>query len=57
MKTVAEDKVPVAKLEVERISLTCSTPFDVVVASLKSAVGQADMVEFFKETTAAVSFA
>jgi uncharacterized protein (DUF302 family) len=57
MKTVAEDKVPVARLEVERISLTCSTPFDVVVASLKSAVGQADMVEFFKATTAAVSFA
>ena len=47
----------IAKVEVERFSLTCSKPFDAVVAALKSAVGQPDMVEFFKATRAADSFA
>ena len=46
----------IAKVEVERFSLTSSKPFDAVVATLKSAVGQPDMVEFFKETRAANSF-
>ncbi|MBR0963144.1 DUF302 domain-containing protein [Bradyrhizobium diazoefficiens] len=47
----------IAKVEVERFSLTSSKPFDAVVAALKSAVGQPDMVEFFKETRATNSFA
>lgn len=47
----------VAKVEVERFSLTSSKPFDAVVAALKSAVGQPDMIEFFKATRAANSFA
>ena len=46
----------IAKVEVERFSLTCSKPFDTVLAALKSAVGQPDMVEFFKATRAANSF-
>ena len=46
----------IAKVEVERFSLTSLKPFDAVVAALKSAVGQPDMVEFFKETRAAKSF-
>ena len=46
----------IAKVEVERFSLTSSRPFDTVVAALKSAVGQPDMVEFFKATRAANSF-
>ena len=46
----------IAKIEVERFSLTSSKPFDAVVAALKSAVGQPDMVEFFKETRATKSF-
>jgi len=46
----------IAKSEVERFSLTCSKPFDAVVAALKSAVGQPDMVEFFRATKAASSF-
>ena len=46
----------IAKIEVERFSLTCSKPFDAVVATLKSAIGQPDMVEFFKATRAANSF-
>ncbi|BAL79039.1 DUF302 domain-containing protein [Bradyrhizobium cosmicum] len=47
----------IAKVEVERFSLTSSKPFDAVVAALKSAVGQPNMVEFFKETRATNSFA
>jgi uncharacterized protein (DUF302 family) len=46
----------IAKVEVERFTLTSSKPFDTVVAALKSAVGQPNMVDFFKETTATNSF-
>ena len=46
----------IAKVAVERFSLTSSRPFDTVVAALKSAVGQPDMVEYFKATRAANSF-
>jgi uncharacterized protein (DUF302 family) len=46
----------IAKVAVERFSLTSSRPFDTVVAALKSAVGQPDMVEFFKASRAASSF-
>ena len=46
----------IAKVEAERFSLTSSKPFDAVVAALKSAVGQPDMVEFFKATRATNSF-
>ncbi|QJP17326.1 DUF302 domain-containing protein [Starkeya sp. ORNL1] len=47
----------ITKVDVERFSLTSSKPFDAIVAALKSAVGQPDMVEFFKETRATKSFA
>ena len=46
----------IAKIEVERFSLTSLKPFDTIVAALKSAVGQPNMVEFFKETSATNSF-
>jgi uncharacterized protein (DUF302 family) len=46
----------IAKIEVERFSLTSSKTFDAVVVALKSAVGQPDMVEFFRTTRAANSF-
>jgi uncharacterized protein (DUF302 family) len=46
----------IEKVEVERFSITSSKPFDAVVAALKSAVGQPDMVEFFKATRTAKSF-
>ena len=46
----------IARIEVERFSLTSSKPFDAVVAALKSAVGQPKMVEFFRETRATNSF-
>ena len=56
MRVVTEDKMKIAKVEVERFSLTSLKPFDTVVAALKSAVGQPNMVEFFKETRATNSF-
>ncbi|MGX9429110.1 MULTISPECIES: DUF302 domain-containing protein [Bradyrhizobium] len=46
----------IENVEVERFSLTSSKPFDAVVAALKSAIGQPDIVEFFKATRAAKSF-
>jgi uncharacterized protein (DUF302 family) len=46
----------IAKVEAERFSLTSSRPFDAVVAAFKTAVGQPDIVEFFKETKATTSF-
>jgi uncharacterized protein (DUF302 family) len=46
----------IAKVEMERFSFTCSKPFDAVVTALKSAVGQPDIVEFFKATRTASSF-
>ena len=46
----------IAKVEVERFSLTSSKPFDAIVAAFKSAVGQPDMVKFFKEMRATHSF-
>ncbi|MBV8651784.1 MAG: DUF302 domain-containing protein [Alphaproteobacteria bacterium] len=45
----------IAKVEVERFSLTCSKPFDAVVAALRSAVGRPDIGEFLKATRAATS--
>ena len=57
MRVVTGHKMTIAKIEVERFSVTSSKPFDAVVAALKAAVGQPDMVEFFEETRAAKSFA
>ena len=47
----------VRKVEIERLSVTSSKPFELVVAALKAAVGQPDMVEFVKATKSARSFA
>src|SRR6187401_718577 len=56
MRVVTEDKMAIEKVEVEHFSLTSLKPFDAVVAAFKSAVGQPDMVEFFRETRATNSF-
>lgn len=56
LKIMAENNMTIAKVEVERFSLTSSKSFDAVVAALKSAVGHPDIVEFFKSTKAANSF-
>ena len=44
-------------VEIERVSLTSSKPFDAVVASIKAAVGQPDMAKFRQTTMTAQSFA
>jgi uncharacterized protein (DUF302 family) len=46
----------ISKVKVERFSVTSSKPFDAIVTAFKSAVGQPDMVEFFKATRATNSF-
>src|SRR5262249_59925946 len=46
----------IAKVEVKRFSLTSSKPFDAVVATLRAAVGQPDMIEFFRATRATNDF-
>ena len=38
----------IAKIEVERFSLTSSRPFDNILAAIKAGVGHPDMVEFAK---------
>jgi hypothetical protein len=47
----------IRKVEIERLSVTSSKPFDVVVASLEAVIGHPDMVEFFKASTGARTFA
>lgn len=44
------------KVAIERLSVTSAKPFEAVVATLKAAVGQPDMVEFVKATEGARSF-
>jgi uncharacterized protein (DUF302 family) len=45
------------KVEVERLSVTSSKPFEVVVAALKAAVGQPDIPELFQALESARTFA
>ena len=46
----------IAKVEVERFSLTTAKPFEAVVAALKAEIGRPDIVEFFKATSVAKSY-
>jgi uncharacterized protein (DUF302 family) len=47
----------IRKVEIERISVTSSKPFEVVVATIEAAIGHPDMVEFLKTTQGAQTFA
>jgi uncharacterized protein (DUF302 family) len=47
----------IRKVEIERVSVTSSKPFEAVVAALKAAVGRPDMGEFTKATSGARTFA
>jgi hypothetical protein len=49
-------KLTIKKVEIERLSVISSKPFEVIVAALMAAVGQPDMVEFVKETRGARTF-
>jgi len=47
----------IKKVEIERLSVTSSKPFEVVVAALEAAIGHPDMVEFTKTTKGTGTFA
>jgi len=47
----------ISKIEVERFSLVTSKGFDDVVAAVKTAIGHPDILEFWKSTQRAHSFA
>jgi uncharacterized protein (DUF302 family) len=51
-----KESITIRKVEIERISVTSSKPFEAVVAALKEAVGHPDMVEFLKATKGARTF-
>jgi hypothetical protein len=42
----------IRKVEIERLSVKSSKPFEVVVAALEAVIGHPDMVEFVKATQA-----
>jgi hypothetical protein len=48
-----KENMVIKRVEIERLSVTSSKPFEVVVAALKAAVGHPDMVEFAKATKSA----
>ena len=47
----------IRKIEIERLSVTSSKPFEAVVAALEAAIGHPDMARFAKETEGARTFA
>jgi hypothetical protein len=51
------ENMTIIKVEIERISVTSAKPFEVVVATLREAVGHPDMVEFMEATKDAQTFA
>ena len=46
----------IRKIEIERCSLTSSSPFDQVVAAVNASIGHPDMAEFGRSTHEARSF-
>jgi uncharacterized protein (DUF302 family) len=57
MSEVLDVELTILMIEIERLSVTSSKPFDVVVASLEAAIGHPDMVEFFEATKGARTLA
>lgn len=52
-----QGKMAVNKVEVERVSVVSSKPFEAVVQSVKAGIGHPDMVEFARATKNARTFA
>ena len=50
------EKTTIRKVEIERLSVRSSKPFDAVVATLKAGVGRLDLVEFAKASKSAGNF-
>lgn len=46
----------VRRVEIERISVESSKPFDLIITTLEAAVGHPDMTEFVRNTNSARSF-
>src|SRR5271167_2217913 len=49
--------MPVRKVEVERFSVTTSTPFESVVSDLKAGIGQLDLAAFASASKSSGTFA
>jgi uncharacterized protein (DUF302 family) len=49
-------KMSIKRFEIERVSVTSSMPFEAVVAALRDALGQLDLVEFAKVSKQAGTF-
>jgi uncharacterized protein (DUF302 family) len=47
----------VRKIEIERLTITSSKPFETVVAALEAAIGRPDMAEFMRATRSATTYA
>jgi uncharacterized protein (DUF302 family) len=52
-----QENMTIGKVEIERLSVISSKPFEEVVAALETAVGHPDMGKFFKATNDARTFA
>jgi uncharacterized protein (DUF302 family) len=52
-----KENMMIRKVEIERLTMISSRPFEVVVAALEAAVGHPDMGEFMKALTGARTFA
>ena len=50
------ENMTIKKIEIERLTVKSFKSFEAVVAALKAAVGQPDVVEFIKETKGARTF-
>ena len=50
------ENTTIRKIEIERLSVRSSKPFDAVVATLKAGVGRLDLIEFAKASKSAGSF-
>jgi uncharacterized protein (DUF302 family) len=57
MKEKKHDHQKDRKIEIERLSVTSSKPFEAVVAALEAAIGHPDMAHFAKGTEGARTFA
>ena len=47
----------VRKIEIERLTITSSKPFETVVAALEASIGRPDMAEFLRATRNATTYA
>ena len=50
------DNTTIRKVEIERLSVRSTKPFDAVVATLKAGVGRLDLIEFAKASKSAGNF-